>query len=152
MSKKLFVGRLPFDFTDEKLGTLFAAAGAVEAARMIPDPKNGRTRGFGFVDMKTDAEAQSAIEKLNGHTIGDRQIWVTVARPKVPPSPSSERPARRTFGGPGLPARGAPEWKRREGPPRPRGSFGSPRFGSRKPGGSASRFGRGPRPSRGPRP
>ena len=125
MSKKLFVGRLPFDFTDEKLGTLFASAGTVVSAQMIPDPKQGRTRGFGFVDMKTEEEAQTAIGQLNGYTIGDRQIWVAIARPKTlsaPATPSTqnagnEGPALHTTGGRGRQTRGAPDWKRRSGFP-----------------------------------
>lgn len=142
MSKKLFVGRLPFDYTDEKLEALFAGVGTVASARMIPDPKQGRTRGFGFVDMKTDEEAVAAIAKLNGHTIGDRQIWVTIARPKNSDVPGARRPE--------LPIRGKQEWKPREGAPKPR-TFGNPRFRSQKPGGSG-RFGRGARPGRGSRP
>ena len=84
MNQKLFVGRLPFDFTDEKLQNLFAPLGVVLSAVMVPDAKNGRSRGFGFVTMKTGAEAEAAIQKLNGTRVGDKELWVTAAKEQTP--------------------------------------------------------------------
>jgi cold-inducible RNA-binding protein len=90
MTTKLFVASLPFEFTDEKLQELFAASGQVLSAKMVMDRKHGRTRGFGFVTMSSEAEAQAALEKLNGSSIGERKIWVTPARPdKERPEPGS---------------------------------------------------------------
>jgi RNA recognition motif-containing protein len=104
MNKKLFVGRLPFEFSDAQLSALFTSCGTVVAAAMVPDPKTGRTRGFGFVDMSTEAEAQAAIQANNGKSLGDKKIWVTLAREKGPapaPRPSFNKEKPRAFeGGP----------------------------------------------------
>jgi len=79
---KLFVGSLPFDYTNEKLAALFATVGKVTSAAMIPDLKNKRTRGFGFVSMSTGAESLAAIEKLNGTLVGEKKIFVSEGKPK----------------------------------------------------------------------
>ena len=79
-------GRLPFEFTDEKLEALFTPIGKVVSAKMTPDPKNKRSRGFGFVVMGSNAEARAAIEKLNKTMVGEKDIWVTEARPKSAPA------------------------------------------------------------------
>lgn len=76
----LFVGNLPFSTDSEELEELFARHGAVSRAQVIKDRDTGRSRGFGFVEMDDDAEAQSAIEALDGTDIGGRQIKVNVAR------------------------------------------------------------------------
>ena len=78
---KLFVGSLPFETSEEELHGMFSAHGAVGSARLISDRETGRSRGFGFVEMPNDAEAQTAITALNGSTVGSRQIVVNVARP-----------------------------------------------------------------------
>lgn len=83
MSKRLFVGNLPWSTTDEELRTMFAGVGAVDSASVITDKFSGRSRGFGFVEMPNDDEAQKAIDSLNGSKIGERQIVVNEARPKA---------------------------------------------------------------------
>ena len=81
MGKKLFVGSLPYDTTDQQLQEIFSACGRVESAKVIIDRMSGRSKGFGFVEMATDLEAQAAVQKLNGFTVGSRQIVVNEARP-----------------------------------------------------------------------
>ena len=128
MANKLFVGGLPFNFTDDKLRELFAPLGTVVSAIMVQDPKNGRTRGFGFVAMSSDDESLSAIEALKGKTIDDKAIWVTEAREK--PQQQSRPPQSRPPRNEGFPQ--APRWEGRRpgarpsGPPRGRGSFDRP--------------------------
>ncbi len=78
---KLFVGSLPFSTTEEELGQLFKSHGAVGKVTLIMDRETGRSKGFGFVEMPNDAEAQAAITKMNGSNIGGRSIVVNVARP-----------------------------------------------------------------------
>ncbi|MBC7746635.1 RNA-binding protein [Pedobacter sp.] len=92
MSKKLFVGSLAWGTTDEELQAHFAQCGTVESAKVITDRDTGRSKGFGFVEFNDDAEADAAVEKLNGSDLGGRQITVNEARPR------EERP-RRDFGG-----------------------------------------------------
>ena len=82
MGKRLFVGSLPFETTDAELQQLFSACGRVESAKVISDRETGRSKGFGFVEMATDLEAQAAVQKMNGATVGSRQIVVNEARPK----------------------------------------------------------------------
>jgi RNA recognition motif-containing protein len=83
MSQKLYVAGLPYAATDEELSAHFAQAGAVASATIIKDKMTGRSRGFGFVEMENDADAQSAIDMLNGKDFGGRNITVAVARPKA---------------------------------------------------------------------
>ena len=78
---KLFVGSLPFDTTEDQLGQLFVPFGQIGKATLIMDRETGRSKGFGFVEMPNDAEAQAAITKLNGSNLGGRAIVVNVARP-----------------------------------------------------------------------
>ena len=78
---KIFVGSLPFSTTEEQLQELFKAHGAVTKATLINDRETGRSRGFGFVEMPNDAEAQAAITAINGSTLEGRQIVANVARP-----------------------------------------------------------------------
>ena len=82
MNKKLYVGNLPYSVTDVELRELFAQAGAVTDAAVIMDRETGRSKGFGFVEMSTDEEATKAIAQLNGHTLNNRQIQVSEARPR----------------------------------------------------------------------
>jgi RNA recognition motif-containing protein len=82
MNTKLFVGSLSFDTTENDLHDAFAAHGTVVEANLIMDRASGRSRGFGFVTMSTEEEAQKAIQALNGSTLGGRAINVSVARPR----------------------------------------------------------------------
>lgn len=81
MSKRLYVGGLPFSVTDDQLNAHFAAHGAVTSAKVITDKFSGQSRGFGFVEMSNDAEATAAIEKLNGSDMEGRKLTVNEARP-----------------------------------------------------------------------
>ncbi|MGD2042258.1 MAG: RNA-binding protein [Acidimicrobiia bacterium] len=80
MATNIFVGNLPFTTSSSELEELFASYGAVSRAQVITDRDTGRSRGFGFVEMDNDNEAQQAIESLDGTDIGGRQIKVNVAR------------------------------------------------------------------------
>jgi RNA recognition motif-containing protein len=82
MSKNIYVGGLPYAITEEKLQELFSAYGTVESARVITDRYTGQSRGFGFVEMSSPAEAQQAIEALNGSQLDGRQLVVNEARPQ----------------------------------------------------------------------
>ncbi len=81
MSNKVFVGSLPFKTTDEELAAHFADAGTVTSAKVIIDKMTGRSKGFGFVEFSSDAEAQAAVDKFNNSMLGDRTIFVDIARP-----------------------------------------------------------------------
>jgi cold-inducible RNA-binding protein len=83
MGKKLYVGNLNYGVSDADLEQLFAAHGTVESAQVIIDRDTGRSKGFGFVEMKTDQEAQAAIAALNGQDSGGRALTVNEARPKT---------------------------------------------------------------------
>jgi cold-inducible RNA-binding protein len=83
MGRKLYVGNLSYDVTDSSLEQLFAAHGTVESAQVIMDRDTGRSKGFGFVEMKTDQEAQAAIAALNGQQVGGRSLTVNEAKPKT---------------------------------------------------------------------
>jgi RNA recognition motif-containing protein len=78
---KLFVGSLPFQTTEDELHAMFSTHGNVASSKIISDRETGQSRGFGFVEMTDDAQAQAAIQKLNGSTVGTRQIVVNVAKP-----------------------------------------------------------------------
>lgn len=80
MATNIFVGNLPFSTGSDDLDTLFARHGSVARAQVITDRDTGRSRGFGFVEMDDDAEAQAAIEALDGAEVDGRQIRVNVAR------------------------------------------------------------------------
>jgi len=82
MVKKLYVGGLPYRTTEDELKDAFSVAGAVESAIIIIDRMSGRSKGFGFVEMATEEEAQAAIDKLNGSEMGGRTISVSEAREK----------------------------------------------------------------------
>lgn len=84
MGNKLYVGNLPFSATEEGLAEKFAAFGAVTSAKVIKDRETGRSKGFGFVEMETDNDAQSAIQALNGSDMNGRNILVSEARPQEP--------------------------------------------------------------------
>ena len=82
MGKKLYVGNLSYETTDSDLDKLFAAHGSVQSAQVIMDRDTGRSKGFGFVEMGSDAEAQAAIQALNGKDVGGRSLTVNEARPR----------------------------------------------------------------------
>jgi len=83
MGRKLYVGNLSYEVTDSDLSNMFEAHGTVESAQVIMDRDTNRSKGFGFVEMKTDQEAQAAITALNGHEMGGRALTVNEARPKT---------------------------------------------------------------------
>ena len=110
VGKKLYVGSLSYDTTDESLKEAFSQAGTVESASVITDKMSGRSRGFGFVEMSTDEEAQKAVEVLNGQEVDGRKVTVNEARPMTerPPRPAGgfnrggfNRGGGRGFGGGG---------------------------------------------------
>ena len=83
MSKRLFVGSIAWGTTDQTLKAHFEQVGQVESANVIMDKMSGRSKGFGFVEMASDADATTAIEKLNNSELDGRKIVVSEARPKA---------------------------------------------------------------------
>jgi RNA recognition motif-containing protein len=81
MSNKLFVGGIPYAVRDEELSDYFSKVGTVNSARVIVDKMTGRSRGFGFVEMSSDEEAQKAIAELNDAEMDGRKIVVNIAQP-----------------------------------------------------------------------
>ena len=82
MNKKLYVGGLSYSVTDEQLQEIFSAHGAVESAKVITDRFTGSSRGFGFVEMSSQEEAEKAIEALNGTELDGRTLTVNMAKPR----------------------------------------------------------------------
>ena len=82
MAKNIYVGNLPFSTTDDELNQLFSPFGTVSSARIIKDKFTDRSRGFGFVEMENDEEADAAIEAVNGKDVGGRALKVSEARPR----------------------------------------------------------------------
>ncbi len=82
MSKKLYVGNLPYNVNDQTLGEMFAEFGEVISSKVVTDYDSGRSKGFGFVEMTNDSEAQNAITKLDGSDINGRSLRVNEARPR----------------------------------------------------------------------
>jgi RNA recognition motif-containing protein len=117
MATKLYVGNLAYTTTEEELRTLFAQAGEVASVALIKDRDTGRSKGFAFVEMNTQQEAESAIKMFNGTRVADRELTVNIARPR------EERPG----GGGGFGG--------------PRGGGGG--YGNRRPGGGSGRPNRG---------
>jgi RNA recognition motif-containing protein len=95
VGNKLYVGNLAYSVRDQELNDAFSQYGAVSSAKVMMDRETGRSKGFGFVEMSSDAEAQAAINGLNGQSVGGRAIVVNEARPR------EERPAgfRSPYGG-----------------------------------------------------
>jgi cold-inducible RNA-binding protein len=89
MGNKLYVGNLPYSFRDEDLQQAFAAHGAVSSAKVMMERDTGRSKGFGFVEMGSEAEAQAAISAMNGQQYGGRGLVVNEARPMEPRPPRS---------------------------------------------------------------
>ena len=83
MGRKLYVGNLPYDTGEPELQELFARAGNVESVKVMRDMATGRARGFAFVEMASDAEAEKAINELHEHQLGGRALTVNEARPKT---------------------------------------------------------------------
>ena len=84
MGKNLYVGNLSYSVKDDELNALFAAYGKVTSAKVIMDRETQRSKGFGFVEMEDDAEAQAAIDALNGKENNGRQLTVNEAKPREP--------------------------------------------------------------------
>ncbi len=89
MGNKLYVGNLPYSFRDEDLQQAFSQHGAVTSAKVMMERDTGRSKGFGFVEMGSDAEAQAAINSMNGQQYGGRGLVVNEARPMEPRPPRS---------------------------------------------------------------
>ena len=89
MATKLYVGGLPYSTTEDELRDAFAPAGQVTSAMIIMDRMSGRSKGFGFVEMATDPEAQAAIEMWNGKEFNGRRLTVNEARPREERAPRS---------------------------------------------------------------
>lgn len=100
MSKNIYVGNLPFSATADELRAAFEKYGTVNSAEVITDKETGRSRGFGFVEMAEDSQAQAAIAALSGSDMGGRALTVNEARPR------EERPRRSGGGGYGGARRG----------------------------------------------
>ncbi|OJX16095.1 MAG: RNA-binding protein, partial [Burkholderiales bacterium 68-20] len=129
---KLYVGNLPYSVRDNDLEQAFSAFGAVTSAKVMMERDTGRSKGFGFVEMGSDAEAQAAINGMNGQPLGGRSIVVNEARPMEPRPPRSGG-----FGGGGGGGFG--------GGGRSGGGFGGGRDGGSREGGFRSPYGAGPR-------
>ncbi|MCA1652373.1 MAG: RNA-binding protein [Acidobacteria bacterium] len=110
MGRKLYVGNLPYSIGEAELQDLFGKAGAVESVRVMRDMATGRARGFAFVEMATDEEAQKAISEFNEYDLGGRALAVNEARPKPEHSGGSGFGGGRGKGGSG----GAGGSRRRE--------------------------------------
>ncbi len=91
--KNIYVGNLPYSMDRNELSELFAAFGEVSAARIVSDRETGRSKGFGFIEMPNDEEANRAIAELNGKEVGGRKLVVNEARPR------EERPRNAGHGG-----------------------------------------------------
>ena len=94
MNKKLYVGNLGYEVTVEQLRELFSPAGNITDIVIIPDRATGRSKGFGFVEFATDAEAKKAVDMFHGKDFMGRDLVVNIARPK------EDRPQRPSYGGP----------------------------------------------------
>jgi RNA recognition motif-containing protein len=102
MARKLYVGNLPYDTGEQDLQALFAEAGTVDSVNVMRDMATGRARGFAFVEMASDADAQKAITQLNNYQLGGRNLTVNEARPKPQSSGG--------YGGGGGRSRREPRW------------------------------------------
>ena len=101
MGKKLYVGNLGYGVTDSDLTKMFEPHGTVQSAQIIMDRDTGRSKGFGFVEMKTDQEAQAAINALNGQDSGGRALTVNEAKPKAEGGRGGSGGGGRGYGGGG---------------------------------------------------
>lgn len=92
MGKKLYIGNLSYSVDSAQLSDLFGQAGTVDSSNVIMDRESGRSKGFGFVEMSENSEAQAAIEMFNGKDLGGRAMNVSEAKPQAP---RNDRPSRR---------------------------------------------------------
>jgi RNA recognition motif-containing protein len=99
VNSKLYVGNLAYSVRDETLQQLFSEFGAVASAKVMTDRDTGQSKGFGFVEMSSEAEAQAAIRGLNGKSVERRDLVVNEARPKEPRAGGFGGDGRRTGGG-----------------------------------------------------
>ena len=141
MGNKLYVGNLPYSVRDNDLEQAFSAFGAVTSAKVMMERDTGRSKGFGFVEMGSDAEAQAAINGMNGQPLGGRSIVVNEARPMEPRPPRTGG-----FGGGGGGRSGGGYGGGRDGG----GGYGGGReggggYGGGREGGFRSPYGAGPR-------
>lgn len=90
MGNKLYVGNLPYSYTDNDMERAFSAFGSVNSAKVVMDRDSGRSKGFGFVEMSSAAEASAAIQGMHGQPVGGRDMVVNEARPMEPRAPRSE--------------------------------------------------------------
>ena len=120
MDSKLYVGNLSYSTTEDDLRQLFSQAGNVKSVSVIKDRDTGRSKGFGFVEMGSDEDAQKAVSQFNGQSFQDRSLKVNVARPR------EDRPRGGGFGGPRGGGGGGGFGGPRGGD---RGGFGGPRGG-----------------------
>jgi RNA recognition motif-containing protein len=134
MGTKLFVGNLSYSITEQEIRNAFGENGrTVQSVRIALDRETQRPRGFAFVEMKDDGEADQAIAQWNGQMLSGRSVFVEKAQERAPGAPRPPRPAR-PFGGPGGGPGGPPRGP--GGPPRP-GGFGGGGFRPRYPAASA---------------
>jgi cold-inducible RNA-binding protein len=82
MESKLYVGNLPYSTTEDELRNLFGQAGTVSSVAVIKDRDTGQSKGFAFVEMSSQVEAEKAISMFNGHSMGQRELKVSLARPR----------------------------------------------------------------------
>jgi cold-inducible RNA-binding protein len=116
METKIYVGNLSYDTTEDDLRTLFAQAGTVASVALIKDRDTGQSKGFAFVEMSNQSEAEKAIQTFNGYTLANRPLKVNLARPRE----------ERSFGGGGYGRGGGGYGDRRGGPGGNRGGPGGP--------------------------
>jgi RNA recognition motif-containing protein len=110
MARKLYVGNLPYQTGEEDLQNLFGTAGTVESVSIMRDMATGRARGFAFVEMATDEDAQNAISQLNNHSLGGRNLTVNEARPRPQGGGGGGFGGGRGSGGGGGGRRREPRW------------------------------------------
>jgi cold-inducible RNA-binding protein len=111
MSKKLYVGNLSYQMTEEGLRDVFSAIGEVTSSKIVTDAATGRSRGFGFVEMANDEDAEKAITTLNGTPVMERTINVSEARPQRERSKSTGRGGQHGFGRRGSEGRRDDNWR-----------------------------------------
>jgi RNA recognition motif-containing protein len=99
MESKLYVGNLPYSTTEEQLSELFAQAGTVTSVKIVKDRDSGYSKGFAFVEMSSQEEAEKAISMFNAYKIGDRELRVNPARPREDRGEGFQRNRRRDSGG-----------------------------------------------------
>jgi RNA recognition motif-containing protein len=109
MGRKLYVGNLPYETGEAELQELFTRAGTVESVRVMRDMATGRARGFAFVEMASDEDAQTAINQLNAHQLGGRALTVNEARPQAARDGGFGR-SRGFGGGDGRRRKSEPRW------------------------------------------